>query len=84
MLGTHQGRSDRAPIPGDDIAALQSEEVLYVPDENYRNPLREAKHLPDLPKDYFNHLGALAEQGDKISDVTRNCSQDRRSCHFQD
>ena len=31
-----------------------------MPDENYRNPAREAKHQRDLLKDYFNHVGALA------------------------
>ena len=39
------------------IAAIANEQVLYVPDENYRNPSREAKHQPDLLKDCFNHLG---------------------------
>ena len=36
-----------------------------MPDENYRSPLREAKHQQDL-KDYFNHLVALAVQEDRI------------------
>ena len=60
--GTHQA---------DDTAALQNEQVLYMP-ENYRNPSREAKHQQDLLKDYFNHIGALAGQEKRISDVTRN------------
>ena len=44
MLRTHQSREDRASTPADDIADLQNEHVVYVPDDNYRNPLREAKH----------------------------------------
>ena len=60
MLKTHQGGTDRAPTTSDDIAALQNEKVVYVPEDNYRNPLREAKHQRDLLKDYFNDLGALA------------------------
>ena len=34
--------------------------------ENFRNPLREAKHQRDLLKDYFNHVGALAGQEDRV------------------
>ena len=66
MLRTHQGRADRAPTQADDIAALQNEQVVYVPDGNYRNASRESKHQRDLLKDYFNHLGALAGQEDRI------------------
>ena len=44
MLRTHQGRADRAPTPANDVAALQNKQVVYVPNDNYRNPLREAKH----------------------------------------
>ena len=62
MLSTHQGGPDRAPTRTDDIAAQQNEQVLYVPDENYRNPLREARHQRDLLKDYFNYLSASAGQ----------------------
>ena len=60
MLKTHQDGTDRAPTTADDIAALQNEQVVCVPEDNYRNPLREAKHQRDLLKDYFNDLGALA------------------------
>ena len=35
-------------------------------DENLRNPLRESKHQRDIPKDYFNHVGALAGQEDRV------------------
>ena len=44
MLMTHQCGLDRAPTPADDIAAIANEPVVYVPDENCRNPSREAKH----------------------------------------
>ena len=48
MLRTHKGTADKAPTPTNDVAALQNEQVEYVPDDNYRNPLREAKHQRDL------------------------------------
>ena len=41
MLRTQQGGADRAPTLTD---ALQHEQVVYVPDDNYSNPSREAKH----------------------------------------
>ena len=44
MLRTHQGKADRATTPANDVAALQNEEVVYVPNDNYRIPSREAKH----------------------------------------
>ena len=44
MLRTHQGGADRAPTPANDVVELQNEQVVYVPNNNYRNPLREAKH----------------------------------------
>ena len=43
MLRTHQGGADRAPTPGNNVAAQQNEKAVYVPNEIYRNPLREAK-----------------------------------------
>ena len=43
MLRTDQG-GNRAPTPANDVAALWNEQVVYVPDENYRIPLRENKH----------------------------------------
>ena len=52
--------------PANDIAALQNEQVVYVTDDNYRNPLREAKHQRDLLKDYFNHVDSLTWQEDMI------------------
>ena len=39
---------------------------VYVPNDNYRNPSREAKYQRDLLKDYFNHMEALAGQEDRI------------------
>ena len=62
MLRTDQGGVDRVPTPADDIAAIANEQVVYAPDENCRNPLREAKHQRDQLKDYFNHAGAFAGQ----------------------
>ena len=56
MLRTHQGGPDRAPTPANDVAALQNEQVVYVPDDNCRNPLREDKHQRDLLKDSFNYV----------------------------
>ena len=43
MLITHQDGLDRV-TPAGDIAAIPDEAVAYVPDENHRNPSREAKH----------------------------------------
>ena len=54
MLMTHRGEADRAPTLDNDIAALQNELVVYVSDDNYRNPSREAKHQQDLLKGYFD------------------------------
>ena len=66
ILKTPKGGVDRAPTPANDIAALQNEHVVYVPDDNYRNPLRESKHQKKLLNDYFNHVGSLAGQEDRI------------------
>ena len=41
MVGTHQGGAERAPTPVNDVTALQNEWVVYVPNDNYRNPLKE-------------------------------------------
>ena len=48
MLRTLQGGADRIH----DTVALQSEQVVYMPNENHRNPLRVAKHQRDLLQDY--------------------------------
>ena len=55
-----------APTPADDIQPPQADLVDNRPDENFRNPSREAKHQRELLKDYFNNLGALAGQEDRI------------------
>ena len=47
MLRTRQGR---APTPANDVPALQSEQVVYVPIDNYMNPSSEAKHQGDQLK----------------------------------
>ena len=65
MLRTHQGGTDSAPTPANDVVALQNEQVLYEPND-YRNPLREDKHQRELIKDYFNQVGALLRQEDRI------------------
>ena len=39
MLRTHQFGADRARTPGNDVVALQNDQVVYVQNENYRNPL---------------------------------------------
>ena len=44
MLRTHQGRKNRVPTPGNDVAALRNEQAVYVPNDNYRNRSREVKH----------------------------------------
>ena len=51
MLRIHQEGAYRAPIPANDVAALLNEQVVYVPDDNYKNPLREAEHQRELLKD---------------------------------
>ena len=38
------GRLDRVPNSADDIAVIAYEVTVYVPNENHRNPSREAKH----------------------------------------
>ena len=43
LLRKHQDGGDRAPTQTNDVAAIQNEQVVYVPDDNYRNPLGEAK-----------------------------------------
>ena len=48
MLRTNQGEADKAPIPANDIAALQNEQVVDMPYDNYRNPSKEAKYQREL------------------------------------
>ena len=49
MLRTHQGRANRATIPADDIAVLQNEQVVYVPDDNHRNYSRDISQTSARP-----------------------------------
>ena len=66
MLRRHQRAADRPPTPADDIQPPQADLGEQEHHENLRNPLREAKHQRDLLKDYFNHVGALAGQEDRV------------------
>ena len=66
MLRTQQGGADMTPSPRNDIAGLQNEQVVYVPDGNYRNPSREVTPQQDLLKYYFSDLGAMVGQQDRI------------------
>ena len=52
-----------------------------MPNENYGNPSREAKHQQELLKDYFSHVGVLTGQEDRISDVSGN-SHGGRNWHL--
>ena len=51
---------------GTNPVALQNKHLVYVPDDNYRNLLRDAKHQQYPLKDYFNYVEALAGQEDRI------------------
>ena len=48
ILKTHNNGLHMAPMPADDIAAIANDLVVYVPDENCRNPSKEARHQQDL------------------------------------
>ena len=43
MLRIYQGGAYRVPTPANDVVALYNDQVVYVTNENYRNPSREAK-----------------------------------------
>ena len=66
MPRSHQGGAGIPPTPADDIVAPQADQGEQGHHENFRNPLREAKYQRDLLKDYFNHVGALAGQEDRV------------------
>ena len=66
MLRSHQGGGDRPPSPADNIQPPQADQAEHGQNDNFRNPSREAKHKRDLLKDYFNNLGAMAGQEDRI------------------
>ena len=65
-LRSHQGGADRSPTPANDILAPQANQREQGHNRNFRNPLREAKHQRDLLKYYFNHVGVLAGQEDRV------------------
>ena len=44
MLRRPRGGADRAPTTADEIASLQNEQMMHVPNDSYKNPSREAKH----------------------------------------
>ena len=67
MLGSHQGGADRLPTPADDIQPPQGDQGnRELNHETLRNPSREAKHQQDPLKRYFNHVGVLAGQEDRV------------------
>ena len=66
MLRSHQGAADRPSTPADDIQPPQAYQGEQGHHKNLRNPSRETKHQQDLLKDYFNHVGALDGQEDRV------------------
>ena len=50
MLRSHQEGGERAPSPANNIVAPQADQGEQGQPENYRNPLREAKHQQELLK----------------------------------
>ena len=66
ILRSHQGGADRPPTPADEIQPPQADQGEQRHNENFRNPSMEAKHQRDLLEDYFNHLGALDGQVDRV------------------
>ena len=59
-----QAGADRPPTPADDI--LGAGQADNGGNDRQRNPSRVAKRQRDLLKDYFNNLGAMAGQEDRI------------------
>ena len=66
MLRSHQGAADKPSTPANDIQPPQGNQGERGHQENFRNPSREAKRQRDPLKDYFNHVGALAGQEDRV------------------
>ena len=71
MCGTTQyaekpSGGSRLPTLADNIQPPQADQGEQRHHENLRNPSREAKHQQDLLNDYFNHVGALAGQEDRV------------------
>ena len=67
MLRTHRGRANRAQTIANDVAALQNEQVVHMPENNYGNPSREAKHQ----RDHFNHMGHWLGRGKDLRCVNQ-------------
>ena len=61
-MRAHKQGADNVPTLANYVAALWNKQVVYLPNENYRHPSREAKRQRELTKDYFSHVGALAGQ----------------------
>ena len=66
MLRTHQGGVDRAPTQVNDVVAQQNGRRCMCQMRTTGISTKEAKHQQELLKDYFNHMGALAGQEDRI------------------
>ena len=77
MLRSHHGVADKQPTPADDKQPPQADQGKQRHHENFRNPLREAKHQRNLQKDYFNHMGALAGSWTEIKKT-----EGRTCCHL--
>ena len=82
MLRSHQGRADRPPTPADDIQPPQGDQGEQRHQENFRNPLREAKHQRDLLKDYFNHVGRWLGRRTEFKKTEGRRLRGRTSCHM--
>ena len=68
MLRSHQQGAERPPTLADDIQPPRNDQGEQGLHENVGNPSREAKPQRNLLKDYFNNLGALAGQEDRIKE----------------
>ena len=66
MLRSHQGGADRSLTPANDIQPPQADQGERGNNRKFRNPSREGKHQRDLLKDYFNRVGRLAGQEDRV------------------
>ena len=56
MLRSHHRGADKPPTPADDIQPSLADQAEQGQNENFRNPLRKAKHQQHLLKDYFTPL----------------------------
>ena len=64
MLRSHQWGAEKPPTPADDIQPPENDQVEQGQD--VRNLSGKAKRQRNLLTDYFNNLGALAGQEDRI------------------